>query len=147
MAKPFIKPHPLFTLSVGTKKEKSKIKKHTTDPSWDQGFVFLVEDPETDRLLMNITDKHSGVSLSQFSYKISDLIQEPNLEFSKREFPLSNEDSKILLSLQLRVIMKYMKYLPEMKFQVLTNELFEDEDSETDSEESSKENSTSSEFQ
>lgn len=130
-AKHYIKPCPFFTLLLGNQKEKSKIKKHTVDPAWEQGFVLLVANPNQESLHMTISDKTTGNLLSQFSYRLVDLTSKPDLQFSKQEFPLSHDGSKIVLSLQLKI---------------LTNDQFETEDdeSETDSEAPlSRENSLS----
>lgn len=119
-AKRLVKPHPYFILTLGDQKQKSKVKKHTNDPYWEQGFVLLVPNPLEDSLHMAILDKSTGSLLTQFSYKISELIQKQNLEISKNEFLLDNEESKIVLSLQLRI---------------LTNESCEiDDESESESE-------------
>jgi Ca2+-dependent lipid-binding protein len=120
--KHLVKPHPFIVLTVNDQKQKSKIKKHTVNPTWEQGFWFLVQNPHHDSLHLAITDKPTGNLLTQFSYKISDLINHPNMEISKTAFSLGNEESKIVLSLQLRI---------------LSNEKYEgeDDDSETDSEE------------
>ncbi|XP_008193857.1 extended synaptotagmin-2 [Tribolium castaneum] len=119
-AKRLVKPHPYFILTLRDQKEKSRVKKHTNDPCWEQGFVMLVPNPLEDSLHMAILDKPTGSLLTQFSYKISDLMQLPDLEISKKEFILDNEESKVVLSLQLRI---------------LTNESYKIEDeSESDSE-------------
>ncbi|XP_063931939.1 extended synaptotagmin-2-like isoform X2 [Zophobas morio] len=122
-AKHLVKPHPYFVMAVGEHKHKSKVKKHTTDPAWEQGFVLLVPKPKEDSLQMTITDKTTGNVLTQMSYKISKLLDEPNLEVSKTELATDNEKSKVVISMQLRI---------------LTNKLFEveeDEESDSDSEE------------
>lgn len=102
-AKHLVKPHPYFVMAVGEHKHKSKVKKHTTDPAWEQGFVLLVPKPKEDSLQMTITDKTTGNVLTQMSYKISKLLDEPNLEVSKTELATDNEKSKVVISMQLRV--------------------------------------------
>lgn len=102
-AKHLIKPHPYFYLTLGEQKQKSRIKKHTIDPVWEQGFVFLVPKPEQDILQMTVMDKTTGHVLTQFSYKIVDLMDKANLEISKVEFDMTDGESKVVLSLQLRV--------------------------------------------
>lgn len=102
--KQFVKPHPFLILTLGEQKQKSRVIKHTNDPCWEQGFVFLVANPWQDLLHMAILDKPTKSLLAQFSYKISELIEKPNLEISNNEFLLDNEESTIVLSLKLKVL-------------------------------------------
>ena len=38
-------PSPYVTLNVGQKTEESNVVQDSTDPRWEQGFRFLVHDP------------------------------------------------------------------------------------------------------
>ncbi|KAL3282639.1 hypothetical protein HHI36_005814 [Cryptolaemus montrouzieri] len=105
--KSFKKPDPYLIMQVGnSEQQKSKIKKHTVDPIFEQGFSFLVKNPEKDTFCVNIMDKQSGSRLDYFEYEIKNLIDENELEFSMREFALKsgNHDSLIVVSMQLRVL-------------------------------------------
>ncbi|KAJ8964462.1 hypothetical protein NQ317_015307 [Molorchus minor] len=117
--KPFKKPDPYIILTVGKKQQKTKIKKHTIDPIWEEGFSLLVSNPENDSLIISILDKHTDVKIDHLTYNIRNLFDKPGLQVSKEEFELSTSGT-IILSFQLRI---------------LTNELFEDVTSESDSEE------------
>ncbi|CAH1098447.1 unnamed protein product [Psylliodes chrysocephalus] len=112
------KPDPYALLTVGKKQQKSKVKKHTCDPMWEQGFSILVSNPQTDTLNLAIFDKGSDTKLGFLNYVIQDLFTAPDLQISKEEFSVGNGSGKIVLSLQLRI---------------LTNDQFELDDSDTES--------------
>ncbi|XP_018563216.1 extended synaptotagmin-1 isoform X1 [Anoplophora glabripennis] len=117
--KAFKKPDPYVILTVGRNQLKSKVKKHTTDPVWEEGFSLLIPNPETNALFISIIDKQTDIKMDQLVYHMKNLSDFPDLQLSKEEFPLSVA-GKIIVSLQLRI---------------LTNEFFEDDDSDTDSDE------------
>jgi hypothetical protein len=51
-------PSPYVIVSVGQKTEESKIVYDSTDPRWEQGFRFLVHDPNfqtVDFKVMNLS--------------------------------------------------------------------------------------------
>ncbi|KAG5886718.1 hypothetical protein JTB14_030784 [Gonioctena quinquepunctata] len=111
------KPNPYVVLTVGKTQQKSKVKKHTVDPVWEQGFSMLVANPDSDSLNISMIDKDSDTKLGHIVYNIKQLFGFPDLQISKEEFPLSNS-GKIILSLQLRI---------------LKNEKFDFDDSSSDS--------------
>ncbi|XP_074035652.1 LOW QUALITY PROTEIN: extended synaptotagmin-2 [Leptinotarsa decemlineata] len=95
--------YPYVVLTVGKVQQKSKVKKHTVDPVWEQGFSLLVANPDSDSLNLSIVDKNSDSKLDQLVYSIKNLFDFPDLQISKEEFPLTNS-GKIILSLQLRIL-------------------------------------------
>ncbi|KAK9879793.1 hypothetical protein WA026_006853 [Henosepilachna vigintioctopunctata] len=105
--KSFKKPDPYLLMHVGNAdQQKSKIKKHTVDPIFEQGFSFLVKNPEKDTFHINIMDKQSNMKIDYFEFEIKKLIEENDLEFSMKEFPLKSggHDTIIVVSMQLRVL-------------------------------------------
>lgn len=84
------------------KQVKSKVKKHTVDPVWEQGFSLLVPNPDNDSLNISIVDKDSDHKLSHVVYNLRNLFDYPDLQMSKEELKLP-ESGKIIVSLQLRV--------------------------------------------
>ena len=77
----------------------------TSDPVWEQGFMFLVANPESDTLYLRVYDKKTGSELGELDFILSALSKETNLETQKQPFALlrSGPDSKITLSMHLRV--------------------------------------------
>lgn len=48
------KPDPYIILTVGDNQTKSRRRRHTCDPTWEQGFYLLVKNPETDSLIITV---------------------------------------------------------------------------------------------
>ncbi|CAG9766251.1 unnamed protein product [Ceutorhynchus assimilis] len=119
--KSYKKPDPYIILTVGKNQTKSRTKKHTCQPVWEQGLYLLVRNPENDSLIINIIDKHSDHTLDKMVFNVRQLLDRPSMQISKEEFQLQlNPECKITLSLQLRI---------------LHNALFEGDDFDSDSDE------------
>lgn len=103
MRKHHKKPHPYLALTIGSVTQETKTKKHTTQADWEQGFTFLVSNPETDNLYLTVIDKHSDDVLDQQVYSIRNLSDKTDLEVSKECCRLNN-GTLVCMSLQLRVI-------------------------------------------
>lgn len=88
----------------GTTKE-TEHKMRTIHPVWEQGFTFLVANPENDTFYLNIIDKKTNSDIGQFAFKIKSLSDKANLQILKEPFTLnkSGPESKIVLSMHLRV--------------------------------------------
>ncbi|CAH0557883.1 unnamed protein product [Brassicogethes aeneus] len=134
--KGFKKPDPYFKVSLGTQQIfKSKSKKHTNDPEWEQGSSVLVQDPHNDIFTIHIFDKRTEQKICYFEYPLRNLTTLNFMQISKEVFPLVTDepdsyDSQIIISLQLRV---------------LSNALYEgDSDSDSDFEDLGKHISKSS---
>lgn len=105
--KSFKKPDPYLILQVGdSTQQKSKVKKHTTDPIFEQGFSFLIKNPETDKFKCIVMDKQTNTKVDQYEYSVSRLSQKPNMEVSMIEFPLKGNafNTTMIASYQLRVL-------------------------------------------
>ncbi|KAJ8965168.1 hypothetical protein NQ314_004311 [Rhamnusium bicolor] len=120
--KSYKKPEPYVILTVGKKQQKTRVKKHTTDPVWEQGFSLLVSNPENDSLIISIVDKHTDVKIDHLVYNIRDLFDMPDLQISKKRVSTVYSWKNYSFS---TIASKYTL--------ILSNELFEDESSETDS--------------
>lgn len=77
----------------------------TGDPVWEQGFTFLVANPESDTLYINVVDQKTGQELGSFVYNLSALADKKSLEITKQPFALakSGPESKVVLSMRLKV--------------------------------------------
>jgi Ca2+-dependent lipid-binding protein len=58
-ARPSKKPDPYAQLSLGKQQEVTNVQMRTFDPVWEQGFTFLVNNPESDSLFIKV--KHRVV--------------------------------------------------------------------------------------
>lgn len=77
----------------------------TCDPVWEQGFLFLVANPESDTLYVTFVDQKTGQELGSLAYNVSALADKKGLKISSQPFPLakSGPESKIVISMRLKV--------------------------------------------
>nr|XP_003699532.1 PREDICTED: extended synaptotagmin-2 [Megachile rotundata]XP_012139259.1 PREDICTED: extended synaptotagmin-2 [Megachile rotundata]XP_012139262.1 PREDICTED: extended synaptotagmin-2 [Megachile rotundata]XP_012139273.1 PREDICTED: extended synaptotagmin-2 [Megachile rotundata] len=92
--------------SVGGSTKRTATMLRSCDPIWEQGFTFLVSNPETGILHIKITDEKTGLIIGEMSYNISLLLKENNLELSLQPFDLqmAEADSKLILSMSLNIL-------------------------------------------
>lgn len=78
----------------------------TDSPVWEQGFTFLVPNPENDTLQLKLMDQKTGNEIGKFTYIINHLMAKKNLEILNQPFQLekSGPESKIVMALSLRVL-------------------------------------------
>ena len=61
----------------------------TTDPVFEQGFVFLVVNPDADDLTVKILDtKHKEKEIASAVVRVSDIIKKPGMNFAKQPVTL-----------------------------------------------------------
>ncbi|XP_075219377.1 extended synaptotagmin-like protein 2 isoform X2 [Lycorma delicatula] len=100
------KPDPLMQLSVCKVTQNSNIVYRTDCPVYEQGFTFLVNNPETDTLHVKIVDQKTQSELGKMSYNLSSLLDRESLQLQDQPLQLhkSGPDSKIILSLKLKIL-------------------------------------------
>nr|XP_022907174.1 extended synaptotagmin-2 isoform X1 [Onthophagus taurus] len=100
------KPDPYVTLTLYTNTKQTAMQKRTSDPVWEEGFTFLVTNPETDTLYIKIMDQKTGNELGLLNLNLSMLADKPNLEIQRQPFGLLKGDhnSKIIMSMHLRIL-------------------------------------------
>lgn len=105
-ARPQSKPDPYAILSVGKQTRQTGAIRRTDLPVWEQGFSFLVSNPENDTLQLRIVDQKTDKELGQFSYVLSSLLAKPGLQIVSQPFQLQKAggSSKVTLSLALKIM-------------------------------------------
>ena len=95
-----------MVLSLGKKNEQTSAQMRTDAPVWEQGFSFLVANPDNDVLLLRVVDQKTEKELGRLVYNLSALLEKNNLEIVSQPFQLqkSGPESKILMSLSLRIL-------------------------------------------
>lgn len=78
----------------------------TNEPVWEQGFTFLVGNPDNDTLQMRIIDQKTEKEIGKLSYNLSQLLDKTNMDIVAEPFSLQNAgpESKLTLSLSLRIL-------------------------------------------
>lgn len=117
------KPDPFVTLTVGKKSEQTSAVRRTDAPVWEQGFTFLVANPENDSLQLKLTDQKTEKDLGVFSYTLRTLIDKTGMEVVAQPFQLqkSGPTSKITMSLVLKVLKRAPTIEADAVFQNKTN--------------------------
>ncbi|XP_053670996.1 extended synaptotagmin-2 isoform X1 [Anopheles nili] len=102
-------PDPYLVLSVGKKNEQTSVQMRTDAPVWEQGFTFLVGNPDNDTLQLKVLDQKTGSTIGSLTYILSALMEKKNLEIMSQPFQLqkSGPESKLIMSLSLRVLKRY----------------------------------------
>lgn len=100
------KPDPFLTLTLGKQTEQTSAVRRTDAPVWEQGFTFLVSNPENDTLSLKLTDQKTEKDLGVFTYVLRTLLEKPGMEIVAQPFQLqkSGPTSKITMSLALKVL-------------------------------------------
>lgn len=102
-------------LSVGKKTEQTSVLMRTDAPVWEQGYTFLVPNPENDTLQMKIIDQKTTNEIGKFTYIIAHLMDKPNMEIVNQPFQLqkSGPESKIVMALSLRILKRSQPVLDD----------------------------------
>ena len=92
--------------SVGATIKRTATMLRSSDPIWEQGFTFLISNPETGILHIKITDEKTGLIIGEMSYNISLLLKQNNLEIPQQPYDLqmAEADSKLILSMSLNIL-------------------------------------------
>ncbi len=84
-------------------------KHYDSDPVFEQGFVFLVVNPDSDDLHIKVLDTgHKNSIIGSLVIRMSDLFNQPNLELVSQPLPLNagGAHASITLAAQLRCLKK-----------------------------------------
>ncbi|KAF5284987.1 hypothetical protein FQA39_LY16852 [Lamprigera yunnana] len=100
------KPDPYLLLTVGKESQQTALKKRASDPVWEQGFNFLITNPEVDTLYLNLIDHKTGSGLGELTYNLSALADKPDLTVPLQPFGLlkSGPQGKLTFSMHLRIL-------------------------------------------
>ncbi|XP_043243455.1 extended synaptotagmin-2-like isoform X4 [Amphibalanus amphitrite] len=114
MASRAVEPDPLVRLVLGNQKEATSCKYRTLDPVWEEGFSFLVKNPLTQTMTLEVEDQSSGKSLGSMQLELKSLLREADLSVTEQPHTLYNSgpQSKVVLSIQLRIL-THDKVAPE----------------------------------
>lgn len=78
----------------------------TDSPVWEQGYTFLVANPENDTLQIKIIDQKTTNEIGKYTFIIAHLMEKKNMELISQPFQLqkSGPESKIVMALALRIL-------------------------------------------
>lgn len=93
---------------MGKQKQQTAMIMRDDSPVWEQGFTFLVGNPDNDTLQIKIYDQKTGNEIGQYGYVIASLMNKQNMELVSQPFQIqkSGPESKLIMSLSLRILKK-----------------------------------------
>ncbi|KAG5886715.1 hypothetical protein JTB14_030781 [Gonioctena quinquepunctata] len=99
------KPDSYIQLQLGRQFKHTNTIMRTTNPVWEESFIFLVGNPDSDYLNLKIIDSKTETELNEINYNLSTLSSKENLKVEKEMVRLENgrNDCKLILSLHLKV--------------------------------------------
>ncbi|XP_016975696.2 extended synaptotagmin-2-B isoform X1 [Drosophila rhopaloa] len=100
------KPDPYLVCSLNKQKQQTAMIMRDDSPVWEQGFTFLVSNPDNESLIIKIYDQKTGNDIGQYTYTLSTLLKQFNMEVIQQPFQLqkSGPESKLFMSLSLRIL-------------------------------------------
>uniref|UniRef100_A0A8B9R6M7 Extended synaptotagmin-like protein 2b n=1 Tax=Astyanax mexicanus TaxID=7994 RepID=A0A8B9R6M7_ASTMX len=103
-------PSPYVQFTVEKKTYESKVRYKTCEPLWEEAFTFLVNNPRTQELQVEVRDAKHKCSLGGARVPLVDLLVEKDLTLTQ-QFPLSNSgpSSTLKLKMALRVSILYLE--------------------------------------
>ncbi|XP_052418357.1 extended synaptotagmin-2 isoform X3 [Carassius gibelio] len=100
-----IDPNPFVKLTVGQKMYTSKVRYKTSEPLWEEAFHFLINNPRTQELEIEVRDSKHKCSLGSVGVAVASLLKEADMTLNQ-QFPLQNSgpNSTLKLKMALRVL-------------------------------------------
>lgn len=100
------KPDPFAVLTVGKGTRQTGAIRRTDAPVWEQGFTFLVQNPENDSLQLKLIDQKTEKELGQLNYTLRQLLEKQDMELVAQPFQLqrSGPTATVLMSLTLKLL-------------------------------------------
>ncbi|KAM9440247.1 extended synaptotagmin-2 [Clarias gariepinus] len=93
-------PSPLVQVKVGHKFYDSKTRYKTTEPVWEEAFTFLVHNPKTQDLEVEVKDEKHECTLGSFTLPLTQLLQAEQMTISQR-FPLKSAGPSATLKMKI----------------------------------------------
>ncbi|XP_037922299.1 extended synaptotagmin-2 isoform X1 [Hermetia illucens] len=99
-------PDPYAILSVGTRQEQTGVQMRTDSPIWEQGFSFLVPNPDNATLQLRIVDQKTGRDLGRHMFVLNTLLTAKDMVYDSQPYRLqqSGADTKVVMALALRIL-------------------------------------------
>ncbi|KAL1271190.1 hypothetical protein QQF64_030206, partial [Cirrhinus molitorella] len=100
-----IDPNPFVKLTAGQKMYTSKVRYKTSEPLWEEAFHFLINDPRSQELEIEVRDSKHKCPLGSVRVALGSLLKETDMTLNQ-QFPLQNSgpNSTLKLKMALRVL-------------------------------------------
>uniref|UniRef100_W5KQ30 Extended synaptotagmin 2 n=1 Tax=Astyanax mexicanus TaxID=7994 RepID=W5KQ30_ASTMX len=93
-------PSPLVQFRVGHKTFESKTRYKTNEPVWEEAFTFLIHNPKSQDLEVEVKDERHECSLGTMTLPLTQLLEAENMTLSHR-FPLKSAGPSATLKMKM----------------------------------------------
>ncbi|KAM8728367.1 extended synaptotagmin-2 isoform 4-T4 [Acanthopagrus schlegelii] len=93
-------PSPFVQFTVGHKSFESKVRYKTNEPVWEEAFTFLIHNPKTQELEVEVKDEKHECSLGTLTLPLSRLLEAEDMTLNQR-FPMKNSGPSCTLKMKM----------------------------------------------
>ncbi|XP_036940002.1 extended synaptotagmin-2-like isoform X4 [Acanthopagrus latus] len=93
-------PSPFVQFTVGHKSFESKVRYKTNEPVWEEAFTFLIHNPKTQELEVEVKDEKHECSLGTLTLPLSRLLEAKDMMLNQR-FPMKNSGPSCTLKMKM----------------------------------------------
>ncbi|XP_042353725.1 LOW QUALITY PROTEIN: extended synaptotagmin-2-A [Plectropomus leopardus] len=93
-------PSPFVQFTVGHKSYESKTRYKTNEPVWEEAFTFLIHNPKSQELEVEVKDEKHECSLGTLTLPLSHLLEAEDMTLNQR-FPLKNSGPSCTLKMKM----------------------------------------------
>ncbi|XP_072566939.1 extended synaptotagmin-2-like isoform X2 [Paramormyrops kingsleyae] len=98
-------PNPFIQFTVGHKTFESKTRHKTNEPVWEEAFTFLIHNPRSQELEVEVKDDKHSCSLGTLSLPLRRLLDTEDMTLDQR-FPLCNSGPEC--TLKMKVVLRVL---------------------------------------
>ncbi|XP_042884996.1 extended synaptotagmin-2-like isoform X10 [Penaeus japonicus] len=105
-------PDPFVRLYVGNEKGETAVRQRTNDPVFEEGFTFLVRNPRTQELKLEVIDQKTNQIQGKVELDLNVFLKERKLEVIGEDYSLSGASgglSTLKLNITLRILKTALK--------------------------------------
>lgn len=107
-AKNLGEPDSFVRVSVDDVNKESTVRERTKNPVYKEGFVFLVRNPWTQKLMLEVIDSKRERHAGRVEVDLNSVLNEPKLEVRGKEFDLQG-DTEETATIKLNIILRILK--------------------------------------
>ncbi|XP_063611605.1 extended synaptotagmin-2-B-like isoform X1 [Penaeus indicus] len=105
-------PDPFVRLYVGNEKGETAVRQRTNDPVFEEGFTFLVRNPRTQELKLEVIDQKTNQIQGKVELDLNVFLKERKMEVIGEDYSLSGASgglSTLKLNITLRILKTALK--------------------------------------
>ncbi|XP_034078544.1 extended synaptotagmin-2-like isoform X4 [Gymnodraco acuticeps] len=104
-------PNPFVQFRVGHKSYDSKVRYKTNEPVWEEAFTFLIHNPRSQELEVEVKDEKHECTLGVFTVQLTRLLEAEEMTLNER-FPLKNSGPSCTLKMKMALRVLSLDKIP-----------------------------------